>query len=62
MEVLLYEFKADLNAYLGALGPEARVHSLTDVIAFNEAHTRPRDALLRPGNHAHGGGKRATDR
>ncbi len=38
MEVLLYEFKADLNAYLGRLGPAARVHSLADVIAFNEAH------------------------
>ncbi len=38
MEVLLYEFKADLNAYLGGLGPEAAVHALADVIAFNEAH------------------------
>jgi len=38
IEVLLYEFKADLNAYLGALGPSARVHSLADVIAFNEAN------------------------
>lgn len=37
-EVLLYEFKADLNAYLSALGPEAPVHSLADVIAFNEEH------------------------
>lgn len=37
-EVLLYEFKHDLNLYLGALGPEARVHSLTDVITFNEAN------------------------
>ncbi len=36
LEVLLYEFKADLNAYLAALGPAARVHSLADVIAFNE--------------------------
>jgi amidase len=36
--VLLYEFKADLNAYLAGLGPESRVHSLKDVIAFNEAH------------------------
>ena len=34
--MLLYEFKADLNKYLGALGPSARVHSLADVIAFNE--------------------------
>jgi len=37
-EVLLYEFKADLNAYLAALGPRARVHSLQDVIDFNERH------------------------
>ncbi len=36
LEVMLYEFKADLNAYLGALGPKARVHSLQDVIDFNE--------------------------
>jgi amidase len=35
-EVLLYEFKADLNKYLAGLGPEAQVHSLKDVIAFNE--------------------------
>ena len=38
MEVLLYEFRADLDAYLGALAPSAKVHSLGDVIAFNEAH------------------------
>jgi amidase len=38
LEVLLYEFKADLNAYLSRLGPEVAVHSLADVIAFNEAH------------------------
>ena len=35
LEVLYYEFKADLNKYLGALGPEARVHALQDVIRFN---------------------------
>ncbi|HEU4794232.1 MAG TPA: amidase, partial [Pyrinomonadaceae bacterium] len=35
-EVLLYEFKADLNAYLAKLGPQAQVRSLKDVIAFNE--------------------------
>lgn len=34
--VLLYEFKADLNAYLGALDASAAVHSLADVIRFNE--------------------------
>jgi len=38
LEVLLYEFKANLNKYLGALGPSARVHSLEDLIAFNEAN------------------------
>jgi amidase len=37
-EVLLYEFKADLNKYLTWLGPAAPVHSLKDVIAFNIAH------------------------
>ena len=36
MEVLLYEFKADLEAYLAALGPKAPVRTLADVIAFNE--------------------------
>jgi amidase len=36
LEILLYEFKADLNAYLRGLGPSARVRSLADVIAFNE--------------------------
>jgi amidase len=38
MEVLLYEFKTDLNKYLGALSPAARVHSLADVIKFNGDH------------------------
>jgi amidase len=37
-EVLLYEFKAGLNAYLASLGPAAPVKTLADVIAFNEAH------------------------
>ncbi len=36
LEVLLYELKADLNAYLATLGPTAPVRSLADVIAFNE--------------------------
>ncbi|HTE53728.1 MAG TPA: amidase [Kofleriaceae bacterium] len=38
LEVLLYEFKTDLDAYLAGLGGSAQVHSLADVIAFNEAH------------------------
>jgi amidase len=36
LEVLLFEFKADLNAYLGRLGPQAKVHSMEEVIQFNE--------------------------
>jgi len=35
-EVLLYEFKADLNAYLASLGPRAPVRTLKDIIEFNE--------------------------
>ncbi len=34
-QVLLYEFKAGLNAYLASLGPAAPVRSLDEVIAFN---------------------------
>jgi amidase len=37
-EVLLYEFKADLNAYLAQR--RAAVRSLADCIAFNRAHRR----------------------
>jgi amidase len=36
--VLLYELKADLNAYLAALGPTNKMKTLADVIAFNDAH------------------------
>lgn len=43
-EVLLYEFKADLNKYLASLGPNAPVKSLKDVIDFNEKN---RDRELR---------------
>jgi len=34
-EILLYEYKADLDAYLGALPPDAPVHSIADLIEFN---------------------------
>jgi len=37
-EALLFEFKADINKYLGALGDGAAVHSLSELIAFNEAN------------------------
>ena len=36
MTVFLYELKADLNAYLARLGPNAPVKSLRDIIEFNE--------------------------
>ncbi len=39
-EVMLYEFKAGINAYLAGLGPEAPMRSLSDLIAFNEAHAK----------------------
>ena len=35
-KVLAYEFKSDLDTYLASRGPGARVHSLADLIAFNE--------------------------
>ena len=35
-DVLNFEFKADLNAYLAALGPTAPHKTLADLIAFNE--------------------------
>jgi len=38
LEVLLYEFKADLNSYLASLGPVAPVKSLKEVIDFNEQY------------------------
>ncbi|MBI3885815.1 MAG: amidase [Opitutae bacterium] len=37
-EVLRYEFKNGVNAYLATLGPAAPVKSLADLIAFNDAH------------------------
>ncbi len=38
LTVLLYEFKADLNAHLAGLGPDAPVRTLAELIAFNERH------------------------
>ena len=35
-DVLNFEFKADVNAYLAALGPSAPHRTLADLIAFNE--------------------------
>jgi amidase len=36
LEVLLFEFKTDLNAYLASRGATANVKSLEELIAFNE--------------------------
>jgi amidase len=36
LDVLLYELKHDLNAYLASAGPHVPVRSLKEVIAFNE--------------------------
>jgi amidase len=36
LEVMLYEFKAGLDAYFASLGPKAPVRTLADAIAFNE--------------------------
>lgn len=38
LTVLLYEFKADLNAYLESLPAHTPVRSLAQLIAFNEVH------------------------
>ena len=39
IDVLHYEFKADLNKYLRSLSDGARVHSMEDVIKFNEENS-----------------------
>jgi amidase len=36
LEVFMYELKADLNSYLAQLGPGAPVHTLKEIIEFNE--------------------------
>jgi amidase len=38
LTVLLYEFKANLDAYLAGLGPDAPLKSMADIIAFNQAN------------------------
>ncbi len=40
LEVLLFEFKADLDSYLASLGPQAPVHSLKDIIEYNDKHAK----------------------
>ena len=43
IEVLLYEFKADLNRYLAGLSPDVPVRTLADIIEFNK---RNRDKVM----------------
>ncbi len=38
IQVLRYEMKADMNAYLASLGPAAPVRTLKDIIDFNQRH------------------------
>lgn len=39
-EILLFEFKAGIEAYLKTLGPAAPMKTLQDLIAFNDAHAK----------------------
>ncbi|HET9831435.1 MAG TPA: amidase [Vicinamibacterales bacterium] len=38
LDVLLFEFKADLSRYFGLLGATTSMHSLADLITFNDSH------------------------
>jgi amidase len=38
--VLRYELKADMNAYLARLGPDAPVHTLKEIIEFNDRNKK----------------------
>ncbi len=38
LEAMIYEFKTGLNAYLGALPPSLPVHSIEELVLFNNQH------------------------
>jgi amidase len=40
LQVLLYEFTADLNAYLAGVDPALGIQSIADLIEFNERHRK----------------------
>ena len=61
-EVLLYEFKADLNAYLAALGADAPVGSLAEIIEFNRRHAREEMPVLSAGAAPGGAGRGGRSR
>jgi amidase len=46
LEVLLYEFKADLNAYLKRIPPALPVHNLSELIRFNSEQSARELALF----------------
>jgi amidase len=46
LEVLLYEFKADLNAYLARIPPTLPVHNLSELIRFNSERSARELALF----------------
>lgn len=48
INVLRYEFKPDLNSYLAKLSPHVPVHSLAELIRYNEEHA---DIALKYGQH-----------
>lgn len=47
LDVLLFELKRDLNAYLASTPPAVRTRTLKDVIAFNEANATAEMPLFR---------------
>lgn len=40
MTVMMYELKADMEKYLKHRGPETKMHTLKDLIEFNEKHAK----------------------
>ncbi len=40
MTVMMYELKADMKKYLEHRGPETKMHSLKDLIEFNDKHAK----------------------
>ena len=60
-EILLYEFKADLNKYLAARGASAPVQSLTELIAFTFARKNARCRSSAQEIPRHGGEERSPD-
>ncbi len=60
LEVLLYEFKADLNAYLHSWAPQAASRTLKDLICVQREQPRAGNAVLRSGDVRAGRGQGAA--